>query len=488
MRRSMKRSPALAILLALIGAAPAIAGADSGTAVPSARHALNLMGEGDWSGAKSLLLARCADERSRWPDHYNLACCHARLNERDEAFSALERAIARGFRKWDLLRDDADLTLLRGDARFEAILEAGESALRESGEALLRAWKEDFGEEGYRFAVDPEERLVFACAVDERAEGELRRMLFDQAKWCRQHLFPGRLPQYVLIVIPVAADADKILGKDERVGGRYDHRFRRLVSRSIGHTLRHEFLHVLHWAHMENSGASAPHAIWVQEGLASLFEDYRLHDEGEIEFLPNVRASVARGVVRDGDSMPSWTTFFALDHEAFMARAEEFYPIVRSIFEFIAADGRLESWYSAYMASADEDPSGLTAMRLAFERPAEEVEATWRTWLRDRRTVISGAAESILGIKTGRGAPDGVLVGRVTPGSPAASARILPGDVIVRIADGETRTNSELRRVLVGLRPGDAATVRVRRGDQFIDLKVRWPSTVRDRRRTSPPR
>ncbi len=55
----------------------------------------------------------------RRPDtQYNLACAHARLKERDEAFSWLDKAIAEGFRSYRRIEEDDDLFNLRRDPRF----------------------------------------------------------------------------------------------------------------------------------------------------------------------------------------------------------------------------------------------------------------------------------------------------------------------------------------------------------------------------------
>ena len=83
------------------------------------------------------------------------------------------------------------------------------------------------------------------------------------------------------------------LGFDRpEVRGMYLHPARRLVSRDAGQSLQHEFVHLMHFAHMERTGQR--HPIWVQEGLASLYEDYTLRADGSVEFHPNIRFNFAR--------------------------------------------------------------------------------------------------------------------------------------------------------------------------------------------------
>jgi tetratricopeptide (TPR) repeat protein len=54
---------------------------------------------------------------------YNLACAHALAGNREEAFTWLDRAIAAGFDRWSLLRQDDDLESLRDDPRFGRYLD-----------------------------------------------------------------------------------------------------------------------------------------------------------------------------------------------------------------------------------------------------------------------------------------------------------------------------------------------------------------------------
>lgn len=65
---------------------------------------------------------------------YRIARAHARLAETDQAFTWLERAVARGFNQVDQLRADPDLESLRADPRFAAILVA---AAREASPCSL---------------------------------------------------------------------------------------------------------------------------------------------------------------------------------------------------------------------------------------------------------------------------------------------------------------------------------------------------------------
>jgi tetratricopeptide (TPR) repeat protein len=54
---------------------------------------------------------------------YNLACSLALTHQKDEAFRALERAIALGYRDVRWLQRDDDLKPLRDDPRFEKLIQ-----------------------------------------------------------------------------------------------------------------------------------------------------------------------------------------------------------------------------------------------------------------------------------------------------------------------------------------------------------------------------
>lgn len=55
--------------------------------------------------------------------HYNLACSYALLKNVDAAFEALEKAIALGYRDIHHIERDKDLAYLRGDARYQKLIE-----------------------------------------------------------------------------------------------------------------------------------------------------------------------------------------------------------------------------------------------------------------------------------------------------------------------------------------------------------------------------
>ena len=54
---------------------------------------------------------------------YNLACSYALVNDADNALRTLEEAICLGYRDHEHMLEDPDLSSLKGDPRFDRLLE-----------------------------------------------------------------------------------------------------------------------------------------------------------------------------------------------------------------------------------------------------------------------------------------------------------------------------------------------------------------------------
>jgi S1-C subfamily serine protease len=67
----------------------------------------------------------------------------------------------------------------------------------------------------------------------------------------------------------------------------------------------------------------------------------------------------------------------------------------------------------------------------------------------------------------------GVLVVRVEPGSPAASAGIVRGDIILSIDGKDVSTGAEIRAAVTARKPGDTVKVAVRHGDATPTYSVK---------------
>lgn len=461
-----------ALLLALASSVSA-----TGAAVPAQsetiRHRIeDCFDRADYAAAASLIEEYLRDTPNDPAMLYNLACARARLGETDEAARALLRAFRAGFRDIEHLRSDPDLESLRDHPTYSIILERADLAVERRARGAVDQWRAAFGVEAYRYETDEDRRINYATALDDQSHADMRAMLERQADQMIKSLFREPPRNSVLIAVPTPEDSDRIFKGRDEVGGMYEHALRRLVARDIGATLRHEFCHALHFAHMERIGQK--HPLWIQEGLAALYEDYEFDGDGTIRFVPNDRQLIVKNRARAG-TLIRWRDLFEMSSEDFMRGAQKMYPQARSIFEFVADQVALERWYELYVANFDSDRTGAKAFELAFDSSIDEVERRWRQWVKEQPAVDFhiGSRDAALGIRSADNlSNDGVLITEVVPGSAAARARLRRGDVLVAIDGKRTNSLADLRRIIAAKRVGDAVDVRARRGSEYFEVKV----------------
>lgn len=447
----------------------------------------------DFATADRLIAARIeAGERDPIL-HYNHACVLAQLGRKDEAEKRLLDAIKAGFLDFGTMEADADLEPIRGSRTYEAIMEARERVEAEAAERArtrggspsasptsspaprnrsrapdpVAKWKSDhpepFGEKkGYRYERDDDSSITYATFLDETSHTRMKLVLDELEAHLLRAYFTKPPTESVLVAIVRPEDAKRYLDRPE-VKGMYLHSARRLVSRDTGQSLQHEFVHLMHFAHMERTGQR--HPIWIQEGIASLYEDYTLRADGSIEFHPNIRFNFARRAVLAKQSV-RWSTLFAMDGERFMRDAEQLYPEVRAIFEFFAREGRLESFYRSLCQTVGSDPTGSAAVEKAFDAPLATVEERWKKWMTERGAVDDTIArnDASFGIvidDTG----DGVRIRSFQPKSAARAAGLRVGDVIFEVDGFPVRNRDEMLMAVTRLRVGTEVPVRYRRDD-----------------------
>jgi hypothetical protein len=428
--------------------------------------------DGAYRRAADLIESYLAGEPDDVTMLYNAACAYCRLGSLERSAEYLLRAVKAGFVDFEFMGRDPDLAGLRRHPTFTAIMEAAERVAARAGPSALERWRDRFGTDGYRYETDDARRLAYATALDEVSHRQMRRMLERQADQLVESLFEAPPEKVILIAVPKPADGAELFNGDDQTGGIYLHGARRLIARDIGSPLRHEFVHALHYGHMERLGQA--HPIWIQEGLAALYETYELDDDGAIRFLPNQRHNLVRRRARAGLLMP-WSRLMDLSSGDFMRGAGHLYPQVRSIFEYLAEQGHLHGWYRAFVAQFGEDPSGARAMEITFDQPLEETERAWRRWVLDRPEldVTIGLGDAALGIQSEpRASNDGVLVTGVLRGSAADGAGVRRRDVIVAVDGRPTRSLLELQSVIATRRVGERVQVRLRRKDEYLDLTM----------------
>jgi len=340
------------------------------------------------------------------------------------------------------------------------------------------AWRRTHAGDAYQYRVDDAHRLVFATCLDEESHAEMTRMVARQADQQAATLFDALPADEVFVAIATPADVRREFPPGSTTEGMYEHPRRRIVTADIGAVLRHEYTHAMHFGHMERLGQ--PHAMWVQEGIAALYERYELADDGEIVFLPSHRHNQARAVAGQRSRRPI-AAMVRMTPAQFMAASEQLYPVARSFFEFLADRGALRRWYRTYVRTFDEDRSGVAALEQALGAPLDAIERQWRDWVLARPAVdlAAGHAERTVGIDVAS-ATDGVAVRRVARGSAAHRAGLTVGDVITAVAGSPIRSVREWAEASSALR-APTVPIAVRRGTERLELILRWEGRRADR-------
>ncbi len=280
------------------------------------------------------------------------------------------------------MRRDPDLRPLHQHPVYRAILAADDAADRPLAEARLRHWRQICGDEAYRLEADEPLQVTFITALPGGEQRALRDMLAAHADLVGRTLFspeagdPVPAPHHVAVVVPAAADAGRFVDRPHAAGV-YRHLSRELIA-ADARSLRHEFVHLLHHRHMDSLGQE--HPLWIQEGLALLFEDYGAGEDGSLVVVENDRHD-AVGDLAARDRLMPWQALLRIDEAGLRAEAARAYPQLWSMFRFIAEEGDLRGWYRRYTAGFEEDPTGSAALEATFGCGLRELEARWRLWL-----------------------------------------------------------------------------------------------------------
>jgi hypothetical protein len=404
---------------------------------------------------------------------YNAACVYCHLKQPDRAASYLRRAVDAGLSDLGQIAGDPDLEPIRDHPIYRSLIRRLQRAANGGAAEALERWRSYYGDDHYLYDHDEKRRIAYATALDRTSHQEMRRMIEQQADQMEQALFEPSPDSYLLIAVPTPRDARRLFNNNDQAGGIYEHDKRRLIARDIGSSLRHELVHALHYAHMDRVGQR--HPLWIQEGLATLYEACVLDDGPTAVFLPNERHNIVKGLAL-ADRLIRWRELFELSDDEFMAKAGQLYPQVRSIFEFLADQGKLSCWYAALVENFRQDPTGARAFQMCFNQPLAEVERQWRRWIttRPKVDVAIDKGDAALGIESHlHSSNDGVLITDLLPGSAAAGSSLEVGDVIVAVDGKPTRSLTELQTIIAAKEVGDLVTVRVRRDGDYFTVVVK---------------
>ena len=276
------------------------------------------------------------------------------------------------------------------------------------------------------------------------------------------------------MILPTRRDFVRLIGV-LNVGGYYDKANKRLVSYDVGPSLRHEFFHVLHWRYMLRAGCIQP--IWVQEGLASLFEDMA-GAGADATFLPSWRTNMVKRMHRRG-GIVDLEDLISMPRKRFMgSRRQAHYAEARALMMYLADRDVLGDWYAAYVAGFEADPSGAAALCAALGgADLDEVQRGFEKWL-EALPEVSEVGEprgATFGVVMDAGAGDGPIVGEIVAGRVPASAtgeRLRHRDVVLAVEGEPTPTLDDLYRVLGEREPGSEVEVLVRRGSRGLTVRA----------------
>jgi len=443
------------------------------------------MRAGDYDTARELYERLAREVPESFVPRYNLACALARLGDEGGAVDALEHAVVLGFTDRFALQNDPDLAPIRGTPfyaelldRWPDILDARREADLVRAVAMMRTAHE-------RRTLD-ELRIELVSAHDPVSTDQAAAELDNIASWATRTIFkgldaaPARGQNWVMVVLPektgyaswaVATFGRGAIGSVSSIGGAYEHQQRRLVARDLGATLRHEFVHVLHWRDMTRLGQE--HAAWIQEGLASLVEDTDPGPGATPIPAPSWRTNMVKRMLRVGE-LPTLAELAAHDMRRFTARRPlAKYAHARTVLMFLHQRGELSAFYDAYTRHYDDDPSGLDTLQLVTDMELGDLERAYRDWVERLPAVPETGADldATLGIAIKEGSGDGVVV-RDIPSGLRAQSGIRLGSVITMIDGRPTRDLHEFIRVLGTKQPGQTVTIHHRWGRVHARARV----------------
>jgi tetratricopeptide (TPR) repeat protein len=468
--RSLVHRVALAVALVVASAAMA---QDTIDIDDAKRRAAQLLEEGKRDEARPLLEQIAHLDPKDFVSLYNLACVRLSAGDRDAAEDALRRAIGVGFVDFHQMLRDPDLAALRDSATVRQVVGSWRRVLDLRADADAKAAIEALGPK-YIHVVDPELRIHILSAFNEDATKAAHDELRTVARFVDEEIFeieaPAERPDpWTLVILPTKEHFRRFVPFDG-VGGVYDHDQRRLVTRDLGPSLRHEFVHVLHHRRMSRTGVR--HAFWLQEGIASLVERVEPAPGRAVRSAPNWRINIARRLAEPRRLTP-WETFFSLDSTKFVTiRPLAMYAQAYALSLWLYERGDLRAWMDAYERTADESPGGEHAFESVLSEDAATLQRDWRDWLVSKDFVPERFEDgaSSLGVDLDDASDEGPRVVGVFARRSADSLRLR--DVILAIDGAPVRTVAEAIQALDSRSPGGSVEVDVRRGRLDLTLTV----------------
>lgn len=440
----------------------------------------------DLDRAESLFLQHAEHDPTSFTPWYNLAAVSSLRADLPAAQDRLTQALARGFSDIRILRADPHMAALRTtrlftdlNARWPEVLQARRTSDLTSARQLVGRAHESRTLDRWKIELISDHDPI----ATDQARDELELL----ADWFTATVFTDLRPDdafaedaWAMVILPDREGftrwASATFGPGVRdgistIGGAYDHNRRSLVAQDLGATLRHELIHVLHWRDMSRLGQN--HAPWIQEGLASLVEDYDITNN-TLTPVPSWRTNIVKRLHTARRHTPLEQLAGTSMQRLTSSRPLAQYAQSRAVMLYLLEHDKLIDFYRTYTQTFDTDPTGLHALKITLNHATTaELEQAFHTWARALPQVPERGSDltATLGIEIENGDGTGVRVTGLPAGARQRTGLSI-GSHITAINNRPTRDLNELIRVLADYAPGDTITLSHRRGRLHLTNEV----------------
>lgn len=232
--------------------------------------------------------------------------------------------------------------------------------------------------------------------------------------------------------------------------------------------------------------------MWFTEGIAdcignSVEREGRLYMCSLSGVIASMRLPTVHQAIRENQHVPL-AKLLAMDREAFYADAGLCYAEAWSFCHFLMAhpkkedplrqipDGTYRKVISIFyegLLDRKADPEAAWALALRAGRIAsiEDLEEEWKAYVLDLgRPDPDGP---FLGVSSdAKRYAEGVVIGRVVPGSPAARGGLQAGDLVVRFSGKPVELWNDFVSFLSARKPGDKVVLTVKRDGKTVEVPV----------------
>ena len=313
------------------------------------------------------------------PNHpdalYANACECALKGDKAGALIFLTRAIEAGFINFVHIQNDTDLTAIREEAGFKALLANKDKLLAGFMQKISAEILNKLGN-GYSIGSGTNSPYIMISNADPQKQKTVEDVLRVVSDLLGRTLFTNKPTAAFIVVMPnTKQDFTQKMGGKSTSAGFYNHATRTLtINLSTGTgTIVHEFTHALHFSDMEARGQI--HPAWVREGLGSLYEESDPKAD-RLDGLVNWRLPILKKALQKGQAFPL-RAFLEKSTDHFGANVDLSYAMSRYILFFLQSKQLLFPWYARYCENYAADPTGILTLEKVYGKSIEEFEKDW---------------------------------------------------------------------------------------------------------------